>query len=486
MEMLTSLCFKNYKKQLVFSNSHNDAEFLASNVENANRDIKIQVHRGGLEQSNRRLYETQMKLGELDALSCTPTLELGVDIGRVDVVISAFKNEYDSFVQRIGRAGRTGKKSYAFCVFDPGDATCHYFARHMSEYLNQKHIVQINKDNPIIKDKHTASSGIEQHAAMEHDKSQFFDFANSVQLRGSTGAVEIYFDSKKIGTRDVPVGYYQLHQHAMYRFNKQSYKVDSVIKTKNGACAYLIKSDDYQKRTVPIVRTKDPKMLEQKDHRVLTSTRSPSTAKLSIRFGMIELDRTITGYQKGNYNDPVESFETFNGDSIPSWRDFNWKSKHWALCVTLPADMMHVASGDGFHDSDNSKIHTITHVLVNASKIVTKSESSDIGTQYHDNVVYLYDNTSDGANGCSKIIFDNFERILSICYSMLNGCDCHISDDKTKSPSCSSSPSSSSSEHEDWGGCPKCTYTTNPCQTKNRYLSKTDAYDFFTIFQSVK
>ena len=88
-----------------------------------------------------------MKSGELDALSCTPTLELGIDIGHVDVVISAFKNEFDSFVQRIGRAGRMGQKSYAICVFDPDDAACHYFARHIGDYLTQEHIIPINKNN---------------------------------------------------------------------------------------------------------------------------------------------------------------------------------------------------------------------------------------------------------------------------------------------------------------------------------------------------
>jgi len=66
--------------------------------------------------------------------------------------------------------------------------------------LNQNHIIQINKDNPIISEKHTASIGMEKHAAIEPDKTKFFDFANSVNLRGTSGEIGIYFNSKKIGT----------------------------------------------------------------------------------------------------------------------------------------------------------------------------------------------------------------------------------------------------------------------------------------------
>ena len=475
METLTSLCFKNNTKQLVFSNTHNDAEFLALNVEDANKGIQIQIHRGGLDQADRKLYETQMKLGELDALSCTPTLELGIDIGHVDVVISAFKNEYDSFVQRIGRAGRKGQKSYAICVFDPEDATCHYFARHISEYLNQDHIVQINKENPIIADKHIASVGIEQHAAIEPDKSQFFDFANSVNLRGTSGEIAIYFHSKKIGTRDVPTGYYQLHQKAIYHFNKVNYEVDKITKTQNGANAYLVKSGDMQKRTIPIVKTSILKKSEKNASSQEIVRGKQSAQKISLRFGMIELDRTITGYLKGDYNDSAEKFETHNGSSTPSWKDFNWKSKHSAVSLALPLNIiLKKSNSDGKSPITlDSRIHTITHVLVNACKIITKSESNDIDSYYDDGIIYLYDNTSDGYNGCSKIIFDNFEEVLQTSYSLLDDCDC---------PTDKSQKNATDSE-ESWGGCPKCTFTTNYCQTKNKDLSKSEAKKFFSIFK---
>lgn len=468
MEMLSTICYRNNSTQLVFSNSHNDAEFLASNVEEANNNIRIQIHRGGLDQNDRKLYESQMKAGELDVLSCTPTLELGIDIGHVDVVISAFKNEFDSFVQRIGRAGRKGQKSYAICVFDPDDAACHYFARHIDEYLSQDHVILINKKNPIISEKHSESIKVEEQAAGDSNKAQYFDFANSVNLRGVSDEISIYYNSRKIGTRGVPVGYYQLHQKAIYHFNKQNYEVSSLIKSQNGARAYLVKSNEKQKKTIPIVRTLVIQTSEDMaTHRVIQSKEKT----LYLRYGIISLDRTITGYMKGDYNESADKYERHNGGNTTSWRNFHWKSKHSAVSITLPTEFVskHISDSKSPMVND-SKVHTISHVLVNASKILTKAESSDIDVYYEKGIIYIYDNSSDGFNGCSKIIHDEFEKILCTGLSLVNDCDCPT--EKTQK------------QEDDWGGCPKCTFTTNYCQTKNKELSKKGAKEFFSAFQS--
>ena len=474
MEMVSSICYKNNSKQLVFSNTHNDAEFLASNVEGANDGIRIQIHRGGLDQKDRKLYELQMKEGELDILSCTPTLELGIDIGNVDVVISAFKNEYDSFIQRIGRAGRKGQKSYAICVFDPEDAACHYFARNITSYLKQNHRVEINKNNPIISEKHIASIEIEKHAAVESDKSKFFDFANSINLRGSSGEIGIFYNSKKIGTRDTPTGYYQLHQNAIYHFNKQNYEVESIVKIQNGANVYLKKSSEVQKMTIPVVKTSLTQLSEEK---AIKKEINSKTRKISLRYGLIDIKKIITGYLKGNYNDSPDKFETFDGDSSTSWNDFSWNSKHYSTSIVIPSEFTSKIKTDGKKPIIlDSKIHTITHVLVNASKILTKSESNDIDAYYENGVIHLFDNTSDGYNGCSKMIYDNFENIMNICFDLVNECDCPT-DEKQKKQVL---------QGEEWGGCPKCTFTTNYCQTKNKKLSKKDALEFFSIFKKDK
>ena len=57
--------------------------------------------------------------------------------------------------------------------------------------------------------------------------------------------------------------------------------------------------------------------------------------------------------------------------------------------------------------------HTITHAFVNAAKITTKADSTDIDAHFVDDVLYLYDNTANGANGCSNIIYEQFDDVLA-------------------------------------------------------------------------
>ena len=173
----------------------------------------------------------------------------------------------------------------------------------------------------------------------------------------------------------------------------------------------------------------------------------------------------------------LDNFETYNGDSISSWKNFNWKSKHSTVSIELPSEFISKKSNFNGKNpiTQDVNIHTITHVLVNASKILTKSESNDIDVYYENGVIHLYDNSSDGFNGYSKIIFDNFEKILHICNSLLNDCNCPVDVMQKKLVKAD----------DDWGGCPKCTFTTNYCQTKNKELSKNGAKKFFILFKNL-
>ena len=173
---------------------------------------------------------------------------------------------------------------------------------------------------------------------------------------------------------------------------------------------------------------------------------------------------------KGNYNESVDKFTMHNGsNSTSGWRNFHWKSKHSAVGITIPSEFLSKSISNSKSPIVNDpRVHTITHLLVNASKILTKSESSDIDAHYEKGVIYLYDNSSDGFNGCSKIVFDEFEKVLNTAFSLINDCDC---------------PTEENVDEKDWGGCPKCTFTTGYCLTKNKELSKEGAKEFLLAFQ---
>jgi DEAD/DEAH box helicase domain-containing protein len=85
IDILKKLTTKKHKT-LVFNNSHLNSELLASQARRQKIDIK--VHRAGLMANYRRSVENLFKNDKLLSISSTPTLELGIDVGNVDGVIS--------------------------------------------------------------------------------------------------------------------------------------------------------------------------------------------------------------------------------------------------------------------------------------------------------------------------------------------------------------------------------------------------------------
>ena len=77
---------------------------------------------------------------------------------------------------------------------------------------------------------------------------------------------------------------------------------------------------------------------------------------------------------KETITNSTENFETYNGANISSWRNFNWKSKHTSVSIIIPSEFILNSSSEskGSIVAD-SRIHTITHVFINAAKIITKS-----------------------------------------------------------------------------------------------------------------
>lgn len=97
---------KKHKTTLIFHNTRAQAELYFHNIWLANDDgLPIGIHHGSLDRAQREKVEQAMVRGDLRAIVCTGSLDLGIDWGDVDLVIQigAPKN-VKRLVQRIGRA----------------------------------------------------------------------------------------------------------------------------------------------------------------------------------------------------------------------------------------------------------------------------------------------------------------------------------------------------------------------------------------------
>ncbi len=97
---------KKHRTTLIFHNTRAQAEIFFHHLWLANDDqLPIGIHHGALAREQREKVEAAMVAGDLRAIVCTGSLDLGIDWGDVDLVIQvgAPKN-VKRLVQRIGRA----------------------------------------------------------------------------------------------------------------------------------------------------------------------------------------------------------------------------------------------------------------------------------------------------------------------------------------------------------------------------------------------
>ena len=116
---------EQHRSVLLFTNTRAISEVLASRFKVWDMNFPVSIHHGSLAKPSRIAVERGLKNGKLKGVICTSSLELGIDVGRIDLVIQYMSpRQVTRLIQRVGRSGhRLGRVAKGIIITMDSDDT---------------------------------------------------------------------------------------------------------------------------------------------------------------------------------------------------------------------------------------------------------------------------------------------------------------------------------------------------------------------------
>ncbi|MCS7118809.1 MAG: DEAD/DEAH box helicase [Archaeoglobaceae archaeon] len=443
------------KKILVFGNSYKVVETI--NWVLRKSKVNSAVHKGGLTRDLRDEVERNFRCGKIRVVVATPTLELGIDIGDVDVVISELV-PYSQFLQRIGRAGRKGQESIGVLLLRSDDPISAYYKRNPDEYFLNQANGYVEKDNEEVMKFQYLSMIAERKTRAEELKPEILKlliseelvkdgkflsltdkgylFLERFSMRGIGDRIRILYKGKEIGERVLPIAVKELFPGAILIHNGQRYRCKEINLQELRAEVEMVENGE--EVTDPLY-TSIPKVFE-----IESSIQEPVEAY----YATFQVSISVYGYLRRNvFREEKDVF------LLSKPVEFSFRTKGFLFSCPFP-------SGEDLEDFYSGSFHAVEHVLIESSNVLTGGGSREIGgISTPEGDLFVYDSAI-GGSGLSKLLFKRIKKAFEISYEVLTQCDCKRSD-----------------------GCPRCTYSYQ-CGNNNRPLNKKGAIEVIEKIKS--
>jgi len=438
------------KKILIFGNSYRSVETLNWIL---NREgIRAAVHKSGLPREVREEVERAFRNGKLKVVVATPTLELGIDIGDVDVVVSELI-PYSQFLQRVGRAGRKGQESIGVLLLREEDSISTYYKNKPEEYFKDEASGFVEKGNEeVIKyqiisiciekplriheldfDDAIVKKLIEDGLIAEIDSRLFAtskgrELVKSFNMRGIGESVKMLCNGKLIGERALPVAIKELYPGSILLHNGRKYRcIDLDIKNLE---AELVEARG-EEITEPLY-TSIPRIVkvELEDSTIVDAF-----------YCSLEITISVYGYVIRNLFSREKKGIKYLDEPV----SYTFPTKGFLFSCPLPE------AEEVEQDYYAGSFHALEHVLIESSDVLTGGGSKEIGgVSTPEGDIFVYDGST-GGSGLSKLLFKRLDKAFRISYEILKNCECKRAD-----------------------GCPSCTYSYQ-CGNNNQPLNRIGA-----------
>jgi len=433
-------------KTILFGGSRNAVELLVKYLKDQyrldGRDTdRIRGYRGGYLPGLRRTIERELREGAIDVVVSTNALELGIDIGQLDLcVMAGYPRSRTSFFQQAGRAGRRSSAS-AMILIGRSLPLDQYILKH-PEYLlsGAPEAAAVDPDNLVIRVNQLKCSAFElPFSAGEGFGGQDADqelefFANEARILRKAGdrylwasrgfpAEEVSLDASDIDNVvihevesnrtlaeiDRPSAQLMVHDGAIYQHQGEQYQVVKLDWEGRRADLQKVAVDYYTEANVEV------------DVNVLTLDQECTFGPASAYLGDVTVRKTVTMYQKlkfytredvgtGPVHLPAEELDT----------------DAFMLCIEPE-----LAARVGLLRGGNSAaLPGLAGLLKQVAPLFVRAAPGDFGVsseikspRFLRPTLYLFDDHPGGV-GLVEQVYRGRREVLSACFEVVRSCGC--------------------------------------------------------------
>jgi len=413
---------------------------------------KVSSYRAGFMPEERREIESNLISGKLNGVISTSALELGIDIGGLDVcILVGYPGTIATTWQRAGRVGR-GNLPAAICLVAGHDQLDQYFIRNpkdffarpvekaivdkSNEYIIRPHLLCAAQEIPIVRSDPMWDSPMHRPLIEElADSGQLLLGAagdryfssrrrpqRTVDIRttGEQYTIELMGTERNLGSVSGRSVFAECHKGAVYLHRAKQYLVhDLDMKSKK----VVVEEFHASHYTSPMF---------EKETEILKNLKKRELTEGFVELVRLKVTEQLVGFQKRKFvtqellsqhelDFPPTSFETIG------------------LAISIPNESAEMAKREKIHFRGG--IHGVEHALLALSPLFALCDRNDMGgysqvahPQLEGPSVFMYDGYPGGI-GLAARIYEVFPELVKRTHKLVSGCTCEIG-----CPSCIHSP----------------------------------------------
>ena len=445
---IARIAIKAALKTLVFCGSRTQVEVITKYLKEVfDREprgpARIRAYRGGYLPNERRETEVAMRAGQVDGIVSTSALELGVDIGALDVVVlNGWPGSVAATWQRFGRAGRRQQASVGVLVAS-SEAMDQYVVQHPEYFFgaNPEH-ARIHPDQPLVLLDHVRCAAFElpfhegdrfgpvavegflellAEDAVVHREGERWEWiadsypANAVNLRAVADGNFVVVDRTDgrqtiIAEVDYTAAALTLHEGAIHMVQSVPYQVERL---------------DWPGRKAYVRRTFVDYYTDAIDHtklKVLERFEGSPLGAGQCETGEVHVVRRVSGYKKIRFH--THENIGYGPVQLPD-QELQTTATWWQLppAVLEAAFASRERALAAFHGAANA-LHCVARLAVMAE---ARDLQQCVGDAHPDGrfhpALYLYD-AYPGGMGLSQPLFDRRVELVKRARGLISACPC--------------------------------------------------------------